>query len=500
MSKPILCRFSHSFASVVSVIVLTLWLASSATGQPLSVSIQVIPGRAIVEGTCAPETTWSFRDSYAGIVGLSSRVEALKLFSSNQEVVVRKVAQGQFSSATPASRFSYQMNIRPPVGIFDSAKVSWVNDERGLLMLRDLLPAFGNGGEMSRGQPALRVRLDLPTGWRAYSSERQPGSAEFETDDFDSTVIVVGQNLRATTAANLTFITDGQWAFTDGEAVELAARVLKTYRGVFGSMANAKATVGLLPFPPSAPPDKWAAETRGSTVTLLMGKTPSKTGALAQLSTPLTHELFHLWVPNGLNLDGDYDWFYEGFTVYQAARTAVQLDLLTFPEFLTAIGRAYDGYLSGADRDRWSLIEASRRRWSVGQPSVYSKSMIIAFLCDLKLRMQSRNKRSLDDVYRKLFSDYGARQSTNFPQPKDGNDAVTSALAIDSGTQDIVRRFMANPGHVDLRQELEPFGLHVETFGLRTRVSVSERLTKQQRDLLKQLGYNGVTRAPRNKN
>ena len=45
---------------------------------------------------------------------------------------------------------------------------------------------------------------------------------------------------------------------------------------------------------------------------------------------------------------------------------------------------------------------------------------------------------------------------------------------------------MSQPAKIDLRQELAPFGLKVETFGLRTRISVSEDPTKQQRDLLRQ--------------
>src|SRR5256714_7111637 len=131
-------------------------------------------------------------------------------------------------------------------------------------------------------------------------------------------------------------------------------------------MPAKKAMLVLFPFRQQFGPSQWRAETRGRTVTLLMGKLPSKVSALAQLSTPLTHELFHLWVPNGLALNGDYDWFYEGFTIYEAARTAVRLDLLTFTEFLNAIARAYDGYRLGNDADRLSLIDASKRRWTTG--------------------------------------------------------------------------------------------------------------------------------------
>jgi len=277
----------------------------------------------------------------------------------------------------------------------------------------------------------------------------------------------------------------------------LAAKVLKAHRDVCGSMPAKQSTLIVLPFQ-GLLTDRWSAETRGSTVTLLMGKIPSKVAALVRLSTPLTHELFHLWVPNGLALNDDYDWFYEGFTVYQAARTALRLDLLTFPEFLNAIARAYDGYVAGVDHDRWSLVEASQRRWTVGESSVYSKSMVVAFLYDLKLRSQSHGKRSLDDVYRRLFQRYRSSEpgSNTLTNADDGNDAVTNLLTAESISRDFVQMFIGNPVVINLQTELAPVGLRVEKSGLRTSISVSEQLTKQQRDLLRELGYNDYVRFP----
>src|SRR5262249_36325495 len=200
--------------------------------------------------------------------------------------------------------------------------------------------------------------------------------------EIDRLVFAAGSHLRASTlnesGMTFTLITDGEWAFTDADLRELAGRVLQAHRDVFGAMPAKQGTLILFPFPGAALATQWSAETRGATVTLLMGKVPSKVGALAQISTPLTHEFLHLWVPNALNLEGDYDWFYEGFTVYQAARTAVRLDLLTFSEFLNAIARAYDALTSTTNAV--SLVEASGRRWTTGQFSVYSKSLVVAFI------------------------------------------------------------------------------------------------------------------------
>ena len=503
---------------------LTLFLAalpfcvSSIVTAQTKVVIRVLPGssgRAAIEGSSAPSTTWSFRDSYAGVLNLGSRVEGFRVFdSAGTEVPIRKIAPGQFESATAASRFRYEVTLAPPTRAADAARVSWLNPDWGLLMLRDLLPAFSsslpgtNSREKVRTEDVgtrVEVRLNLPEGWVANSNEGQKAGGEFELTDADSAVFTVGGHLRTskTTISGVTMslVTAGEWAFTDSDALELAGKALKAHRDVFGAAPSRQVTLNLYPFPRSGMPEQWTAETRGSSVTLLMGRQPSKIAALVQLSVPLTHELLHLWVPNGLTLEGDYDWFYEGFTIYQAARIGVRLDLLMFHEFLNAISRAYDAYASGLDHDRWSLVEASKRRWTGGESSVYSKSMVIAFIYDLNLRTQSRGKRSLDDVYRDIFLAYrpsaGVGAGNRAGQGRDGNEVVMNTLGSYAGVQDFSRLFIRNPVAINLAEQLAPFGLRVETFGLRTRISVSEVLTRQQRDLLHELGYNDYVRAPR---
>ena len=480
--------------------------ASAVKAQQAHVTVRIIPGspgHVVIEGNCEPTKVWSFRNDYAGVSELGNRVGALKLFDvTGAEISVRKIAPGQFEAATAAARFRYEVNLAPPAQPSDAARVSWLNDGRGLLMLADLLPVSQSRAANS-GRVGVTIRFTLPESRVVYSNEKANSHGEFEVSDAGRAVFVVGANLRSShvTTSGMTFglVTDGEWAFADGEALKLGADILKIDREVFGAMPSKQGTLILLPFPQPAAASKWSAETRGSTVTLLMGKVPSKTAALSQLSVPLTHELFHFWVPNALALEGDYDWFYEGFTVYQAARTAVRLGLLTFPEFLNAIARAYDAYVIAVDHDRWSLVEASKRRWTVGAPSIYSKSMVVAFLYDLKLRNQSHGKHSLDDVYRKIFQDYRSSEAGSdrvaTGQGTDGNEAAANSLAGDPGMQGFVRQFIRDPVTVSLASELAQFGFQVETFGLRTRLSVSEQLSKPQRDLLRELGYNDSARS-----
>jgi len=500
--------------------VLLLGFTSSVTGQEAKVTIQVLPasaGRIEIEGESIPTSLWLFRDNYAGVMNLGSRIEGLRLFDrAGAEIPYRKIAPGQFESVRPAMKFRYEVKLAPPSQGADGARVSWLNNDRGLLMLGDLLPAFSSGsaagsdGEKARDRNSathLSLRLALPEGWVAHTSEAPKPVNEFAVADSDGLVIAVGHHLRVSTAntagATLSLVVAGEWAFADSDALDLAVKAFKAHADVFGGAPHRRATLILFPFPETGPATKWSAETRGPSVTLLIGKLPSKIAALAQLSVPLTHEFLHFWVPHGLALSGDYDWFYEGFTIYQAARASVRLDLLTFPEFLNAIGRAYDAYRNGLERDRWSLVEASKRRWTSGEATVYSKSMVIAFLYDLNVRLQSRNKRSLDDVYRVIFRAYAVPETfrsgstSTTGRKREGNEAVMEALDSVPGVNDFGTSFIRKPVTINLHEQLAPFGLQVETMGLRTYIAVSQSLTRQQRDLLHELGYNDYVRSPR---
>ena len=99
----------------------------------------------------------------------------------------------------------------------------------------------------------------------------------------------------------------------------------------------------------------------------------------------------------------------------------------------------------------------------------------------------------------RLFQHYHSSDpaSSTLLNEGDGNDGVMNVLAGESMSQDFVQRFIRNPVAINLQAELEPFGLRAEKFGSRTSISVSEPLTKRQRDLLRELGYNDYVRHQR---
>lgn len=453
--------------------------------------------RVKVEGACATATkVWSFRNTYAGILGLGERIESFSLKDKNgASVPVKRIAPGEYEAASDAVQFSYEVKLDPPAKLADAAFVSWLTGERGFLMLGDLLPQT-----LFKDEPkgaATVVHFELLESWSIKTNELKRADGEFEIIDPERAVFFVGRDLRERLerfgAMDFNFVASGDWAFTDEDAASSALNILKEHAEMFGGVPRSRTMLMLSPFPVQASAERWSAETRGTTVIFLSGRSPSKVAGLAQLSVPLTHELFHLWIPNALALDGDYDWFYEGFTSYQAMRASLRLRLLTFQDYLNALGRAYDVYNSAGERDKLSLLEASQRRWSSSPALVYSKGLLVAYIYDLTLRQRTKGSNSLDEVYRELF-----RRYHQAAKRADGNAAVIAALNNQKGMEGFARAYIESAQSIDLAAALSPFGLRVERAGLRTRVSVADAISREQRDLLRKLGYNTEARHGRN--
>lgn len=480
--------------TAVTILLLTLTALNTAeiNAQSLKAHISVIslsPVRVKVEGERATETrVWSFRNVYAGLIGLGERIENLTLAdASGVNVPVRKLAPGEYQAARAAMRFSYEVNIKAPSQAAGAAYVSWLTSAYGFLMLGDLLPRLTN--EAGAATHVSTLHITLPSNWSIATNEKQKADGSFEITDLERAVFFVGEQLRKKStrvgSMEFDFIAVGNWAFIDDDAVDIAVKILQNYTEAFGGGLHRRVMLMLAPFPQQVDAARWSAETREGTVMLLLGRSSSRIAGLAKLSVPLTHELFHLWVPNSLALTGNYDWFYEGFTLYQAIRAGMRLHSLTFQDYLNALGRAFDAYSSIPDHDKLSLVDASQRRWTGSSALVYQKGMLVAFLYDLRLRYQTKGKRSLDDVYRDLLRRHSAPAAN-----KDGNAAVIAALNSAGKMQDFVSRYIRGTDVIDLQSAIAPFGLQLDRSGMRTRIFVANSLSRAQRDLLHDFGYN----------
>jgi predicted metalloprotease with PDZ domain len=464
------------------LVVFTLLLPSTVLAQPAhaQISIDSIASARLNIKFKSPvaKDRWSFRNAYGGLIGLGDRIESFSgVGVGGQHIGADKLTAGEYRTNERVSVVQYTLRIETPSRAADKSHVSWLDRSGGLLMLADLLPLLD--GESS----PVNVNLRLPKGWTS-SSNLNTSKESLQASDSDDAVIVVGPEIREVRKllenGEIVLTRVGDWPFSENETMSFAQEVIQQYTRITGFPLQRRVALTLLPL--QAGPGRWTAETRGNSVLVLLSNQESKRQLLGRLNIILTHEIFHLWVPNSLKLDGDYDWFFEGFTLYQALVMSMQLGLIDFQEYLSTLARVYDSYLDVVDRDELSLLELSPRRWTSGSSLVYDKGMLVAFIYDLTLRRRTAGKSSLADAYRSLFQ-------RSKPKSGEANSVITSVLNTQVGMNDFSSHYIEKSEPIDLSSFLRPFGIEVLREDFRTRLSVSPKIDTDQRRILRDLGY-----------
>lgn len=425
----------------------------------------------------APVRSWSFRNAYASALGIAERVEDFRAFGeSGNDARVKKSAVGEYRSELDATRISYTVKLSEPRA-GHLPYVSWLDGERGILMLADLVPIDIEN---------LSCKFTLPTGWSVESSATPDANGQYKVSEPLKAVFLVGSLLRKRSntvdGMVLDSVVSGMWDFKDDDAWKTAARVMEKHFALTGFKLPNKSVVIIAPLPVAAPDHRWKAETRGSTVVLLVNPAYRKDMWTGQLGVIFTHEMLHLWVPNALNLEGDYDWFFEGFTMYVALRTALELKFIKFDGFLNTLGGSYKYYVEHPDE--LSLVEASETRWTItsGYAHVYIKAMLVAFLYDLMLRKESGGKETLANRYRELF-DGRVTDGAN------GNEAIIKVLGSSQALRDFTKEFIEKKRPLKFEEVVRPFGLQLHWSGMQTQLTVSPKLDEDQKQVLRSLGY-----------
>jgi predicted metalloprotease with PDZ domain len=355
-------------------------------------------------------------------------------------------------------------------------------------MLDDLLPQFGASGKPR----TAKVILNPPAGWKIWTTEKNSDRNVFDAADIEKAVFIIGKDFREVKTSNpsLNLIILGQWQFADSDAADIAGEIYSNYIKLFGT-APSSPQIALLKFPQAVQPGEWEADTRGQTVTVISSDMPFKTQSLQRLHEQLRHEIFHLWLPNGVNLSGNYDWFYEGFALYTALKSGVAVNRIRFDDFLDTLSRAYN--IDNISGSKVSLIDASKSRWNGANTQIYARGMLVAFLCDLALLEHSRGKSDVNDLLRKIYDDY------RYPKPRqDGNAAILKILQSYPELKDIAKRYIEGTEKLDWSEKLAEAGIESREENYTTFLSATEKPNSRQKDLLNRLGYNNWRKLTQN--
>ncbi|HEX8288756.1 MAG TPA: hypothetical protein VF556_12205 [Pyrinomonadaceae bacterium] len=467
-------------------------LTGKISAQTIEAKIKIAAPNVIdVQGkirdakTLQNEKNFSFLRSTVGIENLGERISEVDLTDAeNRKVEYKKLVAGEYLAEKPFDFWSYKVKAEVSNNLAAMAHVSWISGEQGILMLDDLLP---QAASQAGGKITAKITFDLSKDWKIASSEKKTGENTFEIADIEKAVFYVGKNWREKEISigdsKLNFIIVGERQFSDAEAFQMASEIFSFYAKLFGAAPKGNAQIYLGKFPAEAKFGRWEAETRGANITIFSADMAFKTQSLQRLHEQMRHEIFHLWMPNDLNLSGNYDWFYEGFALYQALKTGVAVNRLRFEDYLDTLARAHS--IDSLQSQKVSLIEASKNRWNGANTQVYARGMLVAFLCDAAILRESKGKSSLSDIFRRIYNEH------RLPNPRrDGNTAILNVLQTHGELRPIIEKYIKSAENIAWHTDLEAIGIESAEENFQTKLKVKAKLNNRQKDLLNELGYN----------
>jgi predicted metalloprotease with PDZ domain len=192
----------------------------------------------------------------------------------------------------------------------------------------------------------------------------------------------------------------------------------------------------------------------------------------------VAHEFFHLWNvkrirPKALEIF-DYEsenytpslWFSEGATSFYDNVIPLRSEIYDGKTYLKNFGKSITRYLTTIGRTVQPLSESSFDAWiklyrpdansSNSQMSYYLKGEMVTFLLDLSIRKRHNNLRSMDDVMRSLWENFG-KSEIGFT-PEDLKATIEGVASFD------LTEFFAH--YLDGLKDL-PFQAILADFGLR---------------------------------
>ncbi|HBB32686.1 MAG TPA: peptidase M61 [Cyanobacteria bacterium UBA8803] len=191
----------------------------------------------------------------------------------------------------------------------------------------------------------------------------------------------------------------------------------------------------------------------------------------------VAHEFFHLWNVKRLRPKAlekfDYEqenyttslWFCEGTTSYYDLVIPLRAGIYDSKAFLEGLSKEITRLQTTPGRLLQSVSESSFDAWiklyrrdansDNCQISYYLKGELVSFLLDLLIRNRHGNQRSLDDVMRLMWQQFGIWEIGFTPQHL--RDAIESVA--DTDLSDFFNHYIDGTAELPFDEYLEPFGL-----------------------------------------
>lgn len=203
------------------------------------------------------------------------------------------------------------------------------------------------------------------------------------------------------------------------------------------------------------------------------------------LQPVISHEYWHLWSPKRFHVDklGPFDyqhgprttslWFHEGLTEYYARLLLVRNDLRSSRDFLHTFGSFVEELYGRTQSEPITVLsEELTERPLMEIISLYTKGPLLGLLLDAEIRLQTGNRKSLDDAMKYFNVHYGDhRGGKDF-----GDDDIIPIIETATGAEldEFHDRYISGTEAIPFDEMLLRIGLRpvlVPDFGARLAVT-----------------------------
>jgi predicted metalloprotease with PDZ domain len=193
----------------------------------------------------------------------------------------------------------------------------------------------------------------------------------------------------------------------------------------------------------------------------------------------VAHEFFHLWNVKRIRPKAlekfDYErenyttslWFSEGTTSYYDMLIPLRAGIYDVSIFLDNLGKEISKFLTTPGRKVQPVSESSFDAWiklyrrdansDNSQISYYLKGELVSLLLDLLIRSRHQNQRSLDDVMRQMWQNFGKEEIGFTPEQL----KATIESVADTDLSDFFKRYIDGTDDLPFNEYLEHFGLEL---------------------------------------
>jgi predicted metalloprotease with PDZ domain len=334
-----------------------------------------------------------------------------------------------------------------------------------------------------REDEELQLEVAAPEGWRISTSMRETAPATFTASSFDE---LVDSPLEIGTHTLLeweqhgvphAFAIWGRAHHPHDRLVEDTKKIVDAAALLFGGLPYER-YLFMLHLVPSG---RGGLEHASSTV-LQMGRDAFDGEAYESLLALIAHEFFHVWNAKRIRPEplGPFDylqenytrnlWVVEGLTTYYTDLLLVRAGLMKPERYLERLAESIARHRALPGRHHQSLEESSFDTWirfyrpdantPNSQVSYYHKGALVALLLDMRIRRDSNNARSLDDLMRLLWERYGATD-TGFPEDPDAGVRALAEEVYGDSLDEFFERYIRGTEELEIDGALDVAGLRI---------------------------------------